>query len=159
MSTIYKEIIHDHDVARKLIKEIMKLNSNAKEERASLFNQLKEELLAHAEAEEKSLYSEMSTRSSKELKDKAEHGKEEHNEIEELLKELTNYKESGEKWVEKFKELKESLEHHMDEEEKEIFNATKEVFDKSTEEALGEKMKDQKDVELNDLDIRTRQKA
>lgn len=159
MSTIYKEILNDHDIARKLMKEIVNLDLSAKDQRADLFNQLQKELLAHANAEEKSLYKAMKSQGDSKLKDKAEHSVEEHVSIEKKLEKLTKMSSSSEDWLVKFKELKSCLEHHMDEEEQEVFEVAQKAFNKSESDKLGDEMVDQKIVEKGNLHIEKRQKA
>ncbi|MGH2526597.1 MAG: hemerythrin domain-containing protein, partial [Actinomycetota bacterium] len=49
-----------------------------------------------------------------------------------------------ETWIAKFTVMKENLEHHIEEEEGEMFKQARQVFDKDTLEQLGERMQARK---------------
>ena len=52
---------------------------------------------------------------------------------------------SDETWIAKFTVMKENLEHHIQEEEGEIFKQATQIFDGDELEALGRRMEDRKD--------------
>lgn len=71
-------------------------------------------------------------------------GYQEHHVVDVLLKELEPMPPSDERWRAKLKVLKENVEHHIEEEEGEMFQTARKVFDKDELEALGNRMEDMK---------------
>lgn len=122
---IYTRIIEDHETHRKLLKDIAATSGDSPE-RERLFETLKEEVTAHANAEEQSLYAILIE--NPKSQEQARHSIHEHNEADEYIDELKDTDMSSPGWIATFKKLKESLEHHMDEEEDEVFNMAKDVI-------------------------------
>ena len=67
-------------------------------------------------------------------------GYEEHHVIDVILDELLEVPEDADQWKAKLKVLKENLEHHIEEEEGEMFRRAKSALGKETLEELGRKM-------------------
>ena len=67
-------------------------------------------------------------------------GYEEHHVADLIVGELEETDYSDERWPAKWKVLKESLEHHMEEEESDMFPKAKKIFDDDELEALGARM-------------------
>lgn len=65
-------------------------------------------------------------------------GYEEHHVADVLMREISRLSPSDEKWKAKFAVLKENVEHHVEEEEGEIWTKAQEVFDEAEAEKLGE---------------------
>ena len=61
----------------------------------------------------------------------------EHKEAADLLDELTDLDMSSGGWLNKFKKLKDELEHHMDEEEAEVFKLARKLIDRKRADELG----------------------
>lgn len=53
-------------------------------------------------------------------------------------------------WLQKFKKLKEDLDHHMDEEEKEVFSMARKIIDDRQAEQLAQEFNGRKDAELKE---------
>lgn len=117
---IYADLKADHDRHRKLLGRIEE-TSRGSEERRSLFEELRKELQAHAAAEEESLYTVMLA--NPELRDEARHSVAEHKEIDDLLGALMRIEPNDLGWITKFRQLRHRYEHHIDEEEQEMFPA------------------------------------
>ena len=149
--SIYTLIKKEHDEMRDLLARIEALGPHENDARDNLFNLLKEKVILHSKAEEKAFYNPL--KRFNDLKDEIEHGKEEHEEAEELLKELTDTSLGGTAWMQKFRSLKASLEHHMAEEEREIFPDAKEVLTKEREERMEQEMIEREDKENYDREI------
>lgn len=116
---VFGLLIADHDKARSLFKAIKETGEKDVKKRESLFAELNIELSVHMAAEEKFFYTEI-------LSEKATHDKsleafEEHDVAKALLKELGKEPKGTEEWAAKFKVLEENIEHHVKEEEDEIF--------------------------------------
>ncbi|MBC8060563.1 MAG: hemerythrin domain-containing protein [Clostridiaceae bacterium] len=134
---IFDIIIEEHKSFRKIANKLEETTSRAVKTRTDLFASLKNELKAHHEAEEKVLFSELCKH--KEIKELTLESSEEHNVMEHLIGELESLSVEHENWGPKFKVFKEILEHHLDEEEKEVFSKARKILDKDTCEKLGKK--------------------
>jgi hypothetical protein len=95
----------------------------------------RQELLAHSKCEEREFYTVLQRND--EISDKIEHAYEEHAEVEEGLQELSDMEEEDEEWMSKFAELREDLEHHIKEEEGELFPKAREILGEEAEESAG----------------------
>lgn len=145
MSNIFELLKKDHELHRKLLKQLAETHGDS-EERRTLFKQFSEEVTAHAAAEEESLYAEMLARP--ELQDEGRHSVAEHKEIADYLSELSEMDMSSPGWLVKFKDMRHRYEHHIDEEEEDMFPAADSEFGKAVEDRLGEKYSDRKPKEL-----------
>lgn len=122
---IFEDLKKDHDLHRKLLKEI---DAAGTSERAELFEQFRVEVTAHAAAEEESLYATMLA--NPELRDEARHSVSEHKEIDDFFEEMVELDPASDEWKAKFDEMRHRYEHHIDEEEEEMFpEAAKDLDD------------------------------
>lgn len=117
----------DHDEAKDLLAKIAAATQGNR--RLSLFSQLKIALTAHSRAEESAVYQPMLTAKSSESRDLANEGYVEHGIIDRLLAELASGDPGSTRWMATAKVLKEILEHHIDEEQADIFAELGEHFD------------------------------
>ena len=67
---------------------------------------------------------------------------EEHQEVNELLSDLTGLSPTAEEWIELIGELRENLEHHIEEEEGELFPQAEELLGEERLEELGRQMEE-----------------
>ncbi|MCA9639172.1 MAG: hemerythrin domain-containing protein [Polyangiaceae bacterium] len=134
--TIFERLRADHDVQRTLMKLVVKTHGDSRGRR-ELFERLKKAMETHAEAEERAFYATLlSTDMGREH---AAHSVKEHEEIRDKLEELANHDMSSSGWVAKAKVLCELNEHHMAEEEHEIFQvAGKALSEQDKQRALRE---------------------
>jgi hemerythrin-like domain-containing protein len=79
-----------------------------------------------------------------ELEDITLEGIEEHHQAKMFLRELANLSEDSEKFEPKLKVLMEDIEHHVQEEEGEMFPKVEEVLGKDELEELGKRMEEEK---------------
>jgi Hemerythrin HHE cation binding domain len=86
---IFAELKRDHDRQRKLLDAIAETSGDS-EERRTLFEELRQELQAHAAAEEESLYATMLA--DPDLRDDARHSVSEHKEVDDMLGELLRWR-------------------------------------------------------------------
>jgi hypothetical protein len=114
---IYALIENDHRTVEELFAKIDDTESAREKER--LFEQLKSELLRHKEVEERTFYAALSTLP--EISDLIEEAMEEHVDAEELVQELEGLDVEDDEWAATLLELREEIEHHVTEEEGEIF--------------------------------------
>jgi hypothetical protein len=141
---IYEKLKQDHDRQRVMLKQLGESSDGA--EKAELFEKLRLELQAHAAAEEESLYATMLAKP--ELRDDARHSVSEHKEVDDILAEMMDLDAGSAEWEEKFGHLRHRYEHHIDEEEEEMFPAAAEVLSDSKERELAGVYENRKPAEF-----------
>ena len=145
MAGIFDRLIEDHNRHRDLLAKIAETSGDS-EERRTLFEQFRIDVTAHASAEEQSLYAEMMGRP--ELSDDARHSVAEHKALDDLIGELVDMDMSSPGWLTKFKTLRHDYEHHIEEEEGEMFPAADEELSKAVETKLGKIFAERKPAEM-----------
>lgn len=123
---IYQRLQQDHEKQRDLAAKIMETSGDS-EERHRLFTLFKQELDAHALAEEQVFYAELME--IPEGTEKARHSVAEHKEADDLLEELCELDMGSGGWIHKFDKLQHKVVHHVDEEEDEVFPLAAELID------------------------------
>lgn len=145
MTTIFKLLKEDHERHRDLLEKISNTSGDS-EERRTMFEQFRTEVTAHANAEEQSLYGTMLK--DPDLQDEGRHSVAEHKEIDDFLGELQEIDMSSSAWLTKFKEMRHRYEHHIEEEEEDMFPEAKEELSDEQARKMGEKFADRKPVEV-----------
>jgi hemerythrin superfamily protein len=130
----------DHQKVKGLFKEAT--GSPDQSKRKELFDKIDTELEIHAHIEETVFYPALETH--EELKDLVAEALEEHQEVKILLEELEELGSESHDFGSKLQELIESVEHHVEEEEGEMFPKVREVFDESQLEQLGQELESAK---------------
>ncbi|HJR05709.1 MAG TPA: hemerythrin domain-containing protein [Pyrinomonadaceae bacterium] len=110
--------------------------------RQQLFAQLKQELDIHAHIEETILYPAL--KQAAETRDITEEAYEEHQEVKDLLAELQTTPPDSEEWGDMILELRENVEHHVEEEEGEMFTKAREVLSEQQINEIGARMSAEK---------------
>ena len=128
----------DHEKMRSLLKDGESTRENDRKARRQAFLRLRDDLLIHERMEEDVLYPAL--KSHPKARDIVLEGYEEHHVADLIVGELEETDYSDERWPAKWKVLKESLEHHMEEEESDMFPKAKKIFDDDELEALGARM-------------------
>ncbi len=132
---IFEALRNDHDLQRSLLDDLVKTSGDT-EKRDQTFEQLKKELAIHADAEERHFY--IPLIDSDKTQEKARHSIAEHHEIDELIEELEETEYSSSSWLKIAKQLKEKVEHHLDEEEHEVFQMAGKVLSEKQKSDLAE---------------------
>ena len=140
---IFEDLKADHDRHRAML---AKLADAKPEDREALFEALRIEVTAHAAAEEESLYATMLA--NPDLRDEARHSVAEHKEIDDYFGELLELDFASDTWAEKFAEMRHRYEHHIDEEEEEMFLAASEKLTEEDEARLAAIFEKRKPKEL-----------
>ena len=144
MTDIYQAIKDDHDKARELMGRIMDTSNRAEKTRHDLFEEFKLDLWAHHKIEEAVFYSKL--RKAKQTKADAHEALSEHHSANALIEELDSMPKDNDAWIGKFSALKDMVEHHMDEEEDEVFPEAKDVIRGKEAEELGDRFESRKNV-------------
>ncbi|MBF6569136.1 MAG: hemerythrin domain-containing protein [Candidatus Binataceae bacterium] len=111
---------HDHAAVKKMFareKEVTKQNG----EKVHIFNEIKAALEVHAIIEEDIFYPAVKKARSEAVKDEVREGYEEHKQIKTLLAQIASITPSDETYAMKIKVLMEDVEHHVKDEEGEMF--------------------------------------
>ena len=132
----------DHKVVADLFK---KVEASKESEHPALFTKIKAELDVHAHIEEVIFYPKLKAEGNKELVDIVLEGIEEHRQVKMFLKEIDALTDDSEKFEPKLKVLMEDVEHHVEEEEKEMFPLVKAQFESDVLDELGAEMKEEKE--------------
>ncbi|MBA2265840.1 MAG: hemerythrin domain-containing protein [Chloroflexi bacterium] len=128
----------DHDKVKKMLADGEETTERAEVTRTELFGKIKAEMLIHERIEEEIFYPAL--KSHPKAKDIVLEGYEEHHVVDEIMGELEALAVTDETWGAKFKVMKENIEHHIEEEEGEMFKTARQVFDSAELESLGARM-------------------
>ena len=135
---VYELLKKDHETVKNLFAQLEETDEDQVQEREELFLTLKKELTIHALAEEKFFYSEL--KEDEESEETTLEALEEHKVVKKLLKELDGNQKGTKEWAAKLKVLQENVEHHVEEEEGELFEQAAEVLDEDDAERIGEEI-------------------
>lgn len=133
-SDIISLILADHVPLKKLIKVLKDTEVKMAEKKPS-FEKFSSLLLAHAKSEAESLYVHMKQETG-DLKTEAFEGETEHNIAESLVEQINQISDKNE-WLAKVKVLAELVEHHIEEEEGEMFKTIRKEMDIETRMEIG----------------------
>ena len=128
-----------------------KLTKKDSEKKAGLFNQLKAALEVHAAIEEEIFYPAVKKARSEHVKDEVREAYEEHKQIKSLLAQAASITPGDETFDMKIKVLKEDVEHHVKEEEREMFPDAKRFLGESRLVELGAQLEARKQALENNL--------
>jgi len=133
----------DHKKVRVLLETLDKTDAPAR--RTKLLSQIKTEVKVHAQIEEEIFYPafKRKAKESEEMEMFFE-AKEEHGLVDIMLAKAKSANPAGEEFAARAKVLKDLIVHHAKEEEKEMFKAAKDMFDKDELKALGGRMQTRK---------------
>jgi hemerythrin HHE cation binding domain-containing protein len=137
---------NDHQELKKHLESGEDTTERAIKARAEILDTVSTLLMAHERIEEEIFYPALKEHPN--AKDLVLEGYQEHHVFDVLVDELQDLVENDERWGAKFKVLKENIEHHVKEEEGEMFAAARKVFSEQELEELGERMERMKDKTL-----------
>ena len=141
----------DHDRFKKMLDEGESTTERGVKTRTELFAELKAELSIHERIEEEIFYPAL--KSHPKAKDIVLEGFQEHHVVDLLMGELEQMDVSDERWGAKAVVMKENIEHHIEEEEGEMFTKARQVFDRDELNDLGERMAARKTSAQRELNI------
>jgi len=132
----------DHKVVADLFKQV---EATKESEHPAIFKKIKAELDVHAHIEEVIFYPKLKADGNKEIVDIVLEGIEEHHQIKMFLREIESLADGSEKFEPKLKVLIEDVEHHVKEEEEEMFPLVEDQFDSDVLDQLGAEMEEEKE--------------
>lgn len=132
----------DHRRVEKILAQLDDTSEDDVERRRELFREFTDEMQAHEIIEEEILYPALQNHSK--AREVVLEGYEEHHVVDTIMSELDDVPFDDEIWAAKFSVMKENIEHHIEEEEDEMFEQAAEIFDEDELESLGERMAERK---------------
>jgi hypothetical protein len=133
---IFEALRDSHHTQRDLADKLLKTSGDSPERR-ELFELLKNELFAHAVAEDRYFYIPlMMTDSGLNI---SRHALAEHHKMDELLEQMTDTELSNPGWLAIAKKLAETVHHHLDEEEHGFFQQAGKILEDKQKESLAQK--------------------
>jgi hemerythrin-like domain-containing protein len=136
----------DHDRMKRMLEEGESTTERGVKTRTELLSTIKRELTVHERIEEEIFYPAL--KEHPRARDIVLEGYEEHHVVDEIMGELEATDVSDETWGAKFKVMKENIEHHIEEEEGEMFKNARQVFERQELEDLGARMMELKEAAL-----------
>jgi hemerythrin superfamily protein len=132
-------LVADHNRVRGLIARYKEADGTP--DKSQLAARIMEELQIHMAAEEKVFYQSVKDRS-EEIGEDVDEGYEEHHVAKMLIGELRSIASGSDTWLAKMTVLIESVEHHVDEEEEELFPSVRSKSDVDWRNDLGSRLGD-----------------
>ena len=130
----------DHREVEQLFKKFESLGEGVDKTRESTVAKIIEELAKHAAIEEQVLYPEVRSRS-KDVEDTVLEALEEHHIVKWTLSELEPMSSKDERYTAKVTVLMESVRHHVEEEEGELFPKVRKAFSRAELTEMGERLR------------------
>lgn len=135
----------DHEEVKKLLTELSETTSRAVKRRSELIQTIQTKLHAHTTIEEEIFYPAYRDAGGKEQEKMYYEALEEHRAAEDLvLPDLFKTATDSEQFSGRAKVLRELIEHHIEEEEEELFKQARHLLEKADLVALGEQMAERK---------------
>jgi len=131
-------LMDDHRAMKKLLNRGEETTERAVKTRHELLDRVTTELRAHEKIEEDILYPAL--KEHPKAKDIVLEGYQEHHVADLLIRELHETDVTDERWGAKFKVLKEGIEHHIEEEEGDMFKKARDIFTGAELNELGNRM-------------------
>jgi hypothetical protein len=141
----------DHDKVKKLLAELETTTERGVKTRQELFATIKGELTVHETIEEEIFYPALLEKAK--THEITLEGYEEHHVVDLLMGELEDLDVADESWGPKAKVMQENIEHHIEEEEGEMFQKTRQIFDERELDELGQRMQARKESASKELGV------
>lgn len=137
MPHVTAKLHQDHEKVEQIFRKLKDTTDRAEKTRRDLCQKLKHELLAHAEFEEAVFYPAVRERNG--VGQQIKEGIEEHDQVKRMLEEIEAMEPTSAEFMDKIEELEQAVQHHVDEEESEIFPVAKKVIDKEEGEEMSKR--------------------
>lgn len=126
----FEQLTRDHNEVKQILSQMAESKNNS--EKPELKKQLEKALLPHMRAEESVFYPAL--KQNRHSRDLALEAIEEHHAAELIFNEVLNLRPESDVWNAKCQVLKEIVEHHIKEEEQQVFKMSREII---SEEEIG----------------------
>jgi hemerythrin-like domain-containing protein len=126
----------DHHRVDQLLDQLEATDTGDERRRAQLFAQVTAEIEVHSDAEDQVVYACFEGREG--LEDLVEDMRQQHEHIEQMVEELDQTAVTADDWIDKLRELRQLVRHHVDDEEAALFERIREALDRGARERLGE---------------------
>lgn len=137
----------DHATVKRLLRELTETTERAVKQREQLVNQIERELKTHAQLEEEIFYPAFKAAAGKsEAVDMFYEAAEEHHVVDMVLPALKAANPKSKEYTAKAKVLKDLIEHHIKEEETQMFAVARKLFDEEELGEIGDMMQTRKDT-------------
>jgi hemerythrin superfamily protein len=136
MARLFESLKEDHNAVKNILGQTIEHKDTSK------FPQIRKMLEIHMEGEEKLLY----PRLMEQNEERALESYEEHHVGKLVLNELNNMSKGDEAWIPKVKVLKDVLDHHIEEEENQIFPESKKLLSAKQQDKIFTRLKQAKSV-------------
>ena len=140
---VLKILKKDHSNVQNLFGKFDRAGKSAYEKKAELFEKIRRELQLHSRAEEEIFYPALKAMNGEGRRLISEAIKE-HKDVDELLTQISRLKPSDKNFDEKVETLIENVDHHVEEEEGEIFRFAEENCSEDQLEELGQLIEERK---------------
>jgi len=134
---IIEMLKQDHQEASAMMDQIESADAGDASVMAT-FNQLKEALTLHTQIEETIFYPAL--RNNDETQDQIEESFEEHQEVKDLLSEMSGMQAGNDEFMSLMGDLRDAVEHHVEEEENELFPQAQQILGDSRLQEMGQQM-------------------
>jgi hemerythrin-like domain-containing protein len=141
VTTILKK---DHRIVSGMIAALEMTPTSATTVRQTLFDQIRNNFMVHAQAEEEILYPAMRNMMFTGGHSKVEESYHEHQEMKDLLNDMETMDPDSDAFVRKLERFKGKIQHHVDEEETEMFPLIEQRMSTDRQEELGRRIHDRK---------------
>jgi hemerythrin-like domain-containing protein len=132
----------DHEKVKKLLSQLDSTTERGVKTREELFTNVKQELQVHEAIEEEIFYPAL--KEHPKAKELVLEAYEEHSVVDTVMREIEGVPFDDERWGAKLTVMKENVEHHIEEEETEMFKQARQVFEREELDELGERMQARK---------------
>lgn len=133
--TIFDVLKKEHQDLKQLFLKLEKTEEEDDDMREEVFHELELNIMAHAKAEQATVYARLEQED--EMKAIMSEAQEEHALAERFVHEIKDMDVEDEEWMPKVIMLRENIEHHMEEEEGEMFKIAKNILSDEEQEDLG----------------------
>lgn len=134
-------IKEDHEKTLDAFEKLEKTTTHSSSTRDEIWTSLEDDLLAHMDGEEAVFYPKLE----QDIEDKILEAIEEHNLVRMAMEDLDDTPQDDKRWLAKLKVIKENVEHHIEEEEDDIFKAARKAFGNKDLEDMGKRFKEAKE--------------
>jgi len=133
----------DHEKVKKILSDLDSTTERGVKTREELFTKVRQELVVHEAIEEEIFYPAL--KEHPKAKEIVLEAYEEHHVVDQVMAEIDGLPFDDETWGAKLSVMKENVEHHIEEEEDQMWKQARQVFDDSELEELGARMEARKE--------------